>query len=287
MNGFVNKIVCGDCLEVMKDWPDNCVDLVVTSPPYGELRSYGGGRIQFSELANCLFRTLVVGGVLVWVVKDQTLNGTESGESFRQALAFKDIGFNLHDTMIYAKEGINYPDTVRYYDAFEYMFVLSKGRPQTINLICDKINTHAGDKSSGRCRQYDDSLRPRTETFKQPVKKLGTRWNVWHYRTGYMHTSKDPIVFEHPAAFPEKLAADHIKSWSNEGDIVLDPMNGSGTTTKMARILGRRYIGIDISEKYCEIARMRLEAVDTGVPVAEQQAGQMALFTEQGREDGK
>lgn len=273
-----NTILCGPCEEVMKDWPDQCIDLVLTSPPYGELRSYNGARVDFEALSTILLRILRPGGVLVWVVKDQVHSGSESGESFRQALHFKAIGFRLHDTMIYEKLGVSYPESVRYYDAFEYMFVLSKAKPKTVNLLTDRKNIHAGDKSSGGCRQADDTLRPRQATFANPVKQWGIRWNVWQYQTGYGHSTKDNLAFEHPAIFPEQLAADHIKSWSNEGDLVLDPMNGSGTTTKMAALLKRRFIGIDISEKYCEIARARLKAVDTGVPVKEANKGQMPLF---------
>lgn len=273
-----NQIIQGDCLEVMKDWPDNYIDLVVTSPPYGEIRSYNGTRVDCRDLSVGLYRVLKDGAVCVWITKDQTVKGDESGESFRQALSFKSIGFYLHDTMIYAKTGVNYPNPARYHDSFEYMFVFSKGKPKTINLIRDWKNNTAGDRSSGRCRQYDDSQRLRSETFENSISDVGIRQNIWVYNTGFNHSTKDAIAFEHPAIFPELLVADHIRSWSNKGDLVLDPMNGSGTTTKMAAILKRRYLGIDISEKYCEIARMRLKEVDTGVPVKEQLKGQQGLF---------
>ena len=274
-----NTIVTGDCLEVMKDWPDNCVDLILTSPPYDSLREYKGFSFEFEGIAKRLFVVLKTGGIMVWIVKDGTVNGSESGTSFRQALYFKEIGFNLYDTMIYAKNGVNYPTPRRYYDTFEYMFVLSKGRPKTVNLIQDRKNFWVGSAgNSGTCRQPDGSKKLRCDSFHRDVKNVGTRWNVWKYSTGYNLSSKEPIAFEHPAIFPEQLAEDHIISWSNPDDIVLDPMCGSGTTPKIANKLGRKYIGIDISEKYCQIARQRLEAVDTGVPVKEQKAGQLSLF---------
>ena len=273
-----NTIICGDCLEVMKEWPDKCISLCVTSPPYGELRDYKGYTYDFQAIAKQLYRVIKSGGVVVWVVKDQTINGSESCESFRQAMGFVQIGFNLHDTMIYHKAGVNYPKHTRYLCSFVYFFIFFWGPQKAINLIRDCKNKNAGDNSSGTCRQTDNSQRARAQTFERNIANVGTRQNVWTYNTGWGHSAKEKIAFEHPAIFPEQLAADHIISWSNPGDIVLDPMNGSGTTTKMANKFGRRYIGIDISPEYCEIARKRLEAVDTGVPVKEQNQGQMAMF---------
>ena len=269
----VNSIICGDCLEVMRDWPDNCVDLILTSPPYGTLRIYRGYHFYFEDIANSLFRILKDGGVLVWVVGDQVENGNESGVSFKQVLYFKDIGFNLYDTMIYQKDGCPYPNQRRYNQEFEYMFICSKGRPRVFNPLMEKTKWYGTNKGSTYRQKEGDTLRKDVKINEYKI--IG---NIWKIPVGYMKGSKEPITFEHPATFPEKLAFDHIRSWSNEDDIVLDPMNGSGTTTKMAAKLKRRYIGIDISEKYCEIARQRLEAVDTGVPVKEQKVGQMALF---------
>ena len=279
---FENKIICGDCLDVMKDWPDGCVDLTVTSPPYDDLRDYKGYTFDFEGIAKQLYRVTKVGGVVVWVVADKTVNGSETGTSFKQALYFMKIGFNLHDTMIYEKSGCSFPETNRYYPIAEYMFILSKGSPNTINLISDRINTYAGEyvARENADRQKDGSLTPNTaykNEYNKKVKPFGVRYNIWRYSVGKGNTTKDD-VFAHPAIFPEKLAHDHILSWSKEGDIVLDPMSGSGTTVKMANLLGRRYIGIDISPEYCQIAEDRLRAVDTGVPVKEARAGQGALF---------
>lgn len=266
-------------MEVMRDWPDNCVDLVVTSPPYDSLRIYRGYHFYFDDIANSLFRILKEGGVLVWIVADQVENGSESGTSFQQALYFKSIGFNLHDTMIYEKAATIYPGGVRYNQVAEFMFILSKNNPKTINLIADKSNKYAGYSARGTTHRTVSGNIKDNESFKgKPTKEFGVRNNIWRYGTGWMVSTPDTVAYEHPAIFPERLAADHIVSWSNPDDIVLDPMNGSGTTTKMAAKLKRRYIGIDISEKYCEIARQRLEAVDTGVPVKEQRQGQGALW---------
>jgi len=265
----------------MKEWPDKCVDMALTSPPYGTLRDYNGYVFDFEGIANQLFRVIKKGGVLVWVVKDETVNGSESGESFRQALYFKSIGFNLHDTMIYSKNGVNFPAPNRYYDTFEYMFVFSKYKPVSVNLIEDRQNYwtgSVGSKNSGTCRQKNGEKKQRSESFKAEVKNTGRRWNIWSYCTGFNLSSKEKTAFEHPAIFPEDLAKDHIISWSNPDDIILDPMSGSGTTCKMAKLLGRRYIGVDISPAYCKIARERLEAVNTGVPVKEARKGQIPLF---------
>ncbi|HDZ13322.1 hypothetical protein LCGC14_1284500 [marine sediment metagenome] len=275
----IDTIICGDCLEVLRDFPDNSVDLVVTSPPYDNLRDYKGYSFDFEGIAHELFRTIKIGGVVVWVVGDRTINGSETGTSFKQALYFKQLGFNLYDTMIYEKAATIYPGGVRYNQTVEFMFVLSKDTPKTINLIADKLNKYAGYSARGTTHRKADGGIKDNKSFKGiPTKKFGVRNNIWRYGTGWMVSTSEEIAFEHPAIFPEQLVADHITSWSNKGDLILDPMNGSGTTTKMADKLDRHYIGIDISEEYCKIARMRIKAVDTGVPVKEQLAGQMGLF---------
>ncbi|MCL5012327.1 MAG: site-specific DNA-methyltransferase [Patescibacteria group bacterium] len=250
-----NTIIQGDCLEVMKDIPDKSIDLVVTSPPYGDIRDYDGFVFNFNEIAKQLYRVVKEGGVVVWIVGDQTINGDESGESFRQALFFKEIGFRLHDTMIYDKGKVVFPDSNRYHPCFEYMFILSKNKPNTVNLIKDRKNKWGQSWGKKTFRQKNGE-RKQKDIIK--LEEIGVRFNIWTIQSGYMHTTKDEYAFEHPAMFPEQLAGDHVKSWSNEGDIVLDPFNGSGTTTKMAHILNRNFIGIEISEKYCEIARQRL-----------------------------
>src|SRR3990167_4191606 len=252
---FINKVIQGDCLEVMKLMPDKCVDLVVTSPPYGDIRNYDGYTFNFNEIANELFRITKDGGVVVWVVGDQTIDGNESGESFRQALFFKKVGFNLHDTMIYDKGKVVFPDSNRYHNCWEYMFVFSKGKPKTTNLLSDRKNKYPIERKKSSFRQKDGSIKVKDT---KGTEETGIRYNIWYYANGFMQTTKEVFAFEHPAMFPENLASDHISSWSNGGDIVLDPFNGSGTTTKMAKQLGRNYIGIEISEKYCEIACQRL-----------------------------
>ena len=249
------KLINGDCLEVMKTMPTNSVDLTVTSPPYDNLRDYNGYTFDFEGIAKELFRITKEGGVVVWVVGDATIKGSETGTSFKQALYFKEIGFNLHDTMIWKKQ--TFTDTgslrVRYGGVFEYMFILSKGNPNTFNPIKDRKNKLPGKKKHGTVRQVDGSLKPISSIGKK-IGEYGQRFNVWEINTEVSNLKR-----KHPAQFPETIAQDHIKSWSNKGDIVLDPMNGSGTTTKIAYLLGRRYIGIDISEEYCQIARDRLK----------------------------
>ncbi len=251
-------IICGDNCEVMRTMPSESIDLVVTSPPYDNLRTYGGHPWDFEGVAQELWRLIKPGGVVVWVVNDATVNGSETGTSFRQALRFMEIGFRLHDTMIYAKKGISFPESNRYYPCFEYMFVFSNGQPSCVNLISDKPNTQYGLMQKSRCeRNPNGSIRRPNRTH--ITKEHSVRHNVWFYDTGYMKTSKDQSAFGHPAIFPEALARDHILSWSNEGDIVLDPFSGSGTTAKMAKHNGRKYIGIEVNPEYVEISFKRLE----------------------------
>jgi len=247
----------GDCLEVMKTIPSNSVDLVVTSPPYDKLRDYKGFTFNFEGIAKELFRVTKQGGIVVWVVGDQTINGSESGTSFRQALYFKELGFNLHDTMIYQKNCLSFPETNRYYPQFEYMFILSQGKPKATNLLADRKNKTAGNKVTSNYRQVDGSLK-KAICYGNITKEYGIRFNVWQYDLGYGKSSTDKETFKHPASFPEQLATDHILSWSNEGDTVLDPMMGSGTTGKMAKLTKRNFIGIEISPEYFKIAERRI-----------------------------
>ena len=257
----INKIYNENCLETMAKMPDCFVDLTVTSPPYDNLRTYNGYSFDFEAVAKELYRVTKQGGVVVWVVGDATVKGSETGTSFRQALYFKDIGFNLHDTMIWQKPNPTPtdPHCFRYYNAFEYMFVLSKGKPRVCNYIKEKSKNSGKKFGAAPQRRYDGSSRDdRTEKLINiRVKEYKIKSNIWGYPIG-SSVSKDKIAFKHPAIFPEQLANDHIISWSNEGDIVFDPFMGSGTTAKMAILNKRNWIGSEISKEYCEIAEKRI-----------------------------
>lgn len=254
----LNKIYNEDCLETMKRMPDNFVDMTLTSPPYDNLRDYKGYDFDFESIAKELFRITKQGGVVVWVVGDAVIDGSESGTSFKQALYFKEIGFNLHDTMIYQKNSAPFPDRSRYNPVFEYMFVFSKGKPKTINLIQDRKNRWNESFGKSSNRQKDGTIKQKE---KIEVKEFGTRDNIWRYNTGFNYSTKDETAFEHPAIYPEMLAVDHIKSWSNEGDLIYDPMIGSGTTGKMAVMLKRNYIGSEISSEYTKLAEDRIKSI--------------------------
>jgi len=254
-----NRVIQGDCLEAMKSFEDGCVDLTVTSPPYDNLRDYNGYTFDFEGIANELYRVTKQGGVVVWVVGDATIKGSETGTSFKHALFFKKIGFSLFDTMIYLKPPRGAVGSNKtYWQTFEYMFVFSKGSPKTINLIRDRENKdeRSGDTSTKRLR--DGSL---LKQVRGGYSKYGRRTNVWEYLIGKGHSATDKVAYEHPAVFPEKLAEDHILSWSNEGDIILDPMAGSGTTLKMAKKNNRNYIGIEVSPEYIEIINKRITII--------------------------
>lgn len=254
------KLILGDCLDKMKGISDNSIDLTVTSPPYDNLRTYGGvidewSFDKFQGIARELYRITKEGGVVVWVVADATIKGSETGTSFKQALYFMECGFNLHDTMIWNKGSFAFPSQSRYHQVFEYMFVLSKGQPKTFNPIKDRENLYICTRgASGRKANGERN------TGKSEVReKWGKRLNIWNYPIGGGHSASDKIAFEHPAIFPENLALDHILSWSNENDTVLDPFTGSGTTGKMAILTNRNFIGIELNEEYFKIAERRIE----------------------------
>jgi site-specific DNA-methyltransferase (adenine-specific) len=264
-----NEIICGDAAEVMIGWPNECIDLTVTSPPYDlcdydetgnlvtypaqGLRDYEGYDWDFVSIAQQLWRVTKRGGVCVWVVGDMTIDGSETCTPDRQKLYFKSLGFRVHDTMIYQSDKPPRSDN-RYHPNFEFMFVFSKERPKTVNLI-KRIVKRPGH-SHGKFRQSNGSLISAKTT--QKIKGTTPLNNVWYYYTG--RDEGDKIAPLNPARFPEALAADHIRSWSNPGDLVLDLFSGSGTTAKMAYLLERDYAGIDISANYCDIARRRVAA---------------------------
>lgn len=243
---------------------DESIDLTVTSPPYDSLRTYNGFKFDFEKVAKELYRVAKKGGVVVWVVGDATINGSETGTSFRQALYFKDVcGFNLHDTMIYEKDGCPYPETNRYYPSFEFMFVLSKNKPTKFHLLADKKNKYAFSKvARARAGRLANGILAPNSAFvnglDRQTKEFGVRGNIWRYESGLQKSSLDSYAFQHPAIFPEALVRDHILSWSNEGDTVLDPFCGSGTTGKMSVIHNRKFIGIELSKEYCELSRVRI-----------------------------
>lgn len=254
----LNKIYCESNLDTMARMPDGFIDLTVTSPPYDKLRDYKGYSFFIESIIKKLYEKTKVGGIVVWVVGDQTKNGSESGNSMRQALMFMDAGFNLHDTMIYEKDSISFPDTTRYYQIFEYMYVFSKGKPKTVNLIADRKNKWFNGRKhiKGNYRNANgETVRHNKQNL---LKEYGVRFNIWRIPNGHQKSTLDKIAFKHPAIFPEKLANDHILSWSKEGDVVYDPFIGSGTTAKMAHLLNRNWIGSELSSEYVEIANERL-----------------------------
>lgn len=257
MDKFINNIVEGNCVEVMKSFDENSIDLTVTSPPYDNLRTYKGYTFPFRDIAQELYRVTKPGGIVVWVVADATINGSETGSSFKQALYFNEIGFNLHDTMIFQKTNpIPQIYRKRYNNIFEYMFVFSKGEVKTHNPI--KVDClHAGLQLNGTTYKNYSKGDQKREKMAKPVKKEKIKGNIWEYVVG--KKAEDQEAKGHPAPFPCALARDHIKSWTNEEDIVLDPMCGSGTTCISALQLNRKFIGIDMSHEYCEMAQKRID----------------------------
>ena len=250
----LNKIYNMDCLDGMKLLEDNSIDLTVTSPPYDNLHTYNGYSFDFENIAKELYRVTKQGGIVVWIVNDQVNNGSETGTSFRQALYFKEIGFYLHDTMIWKKDTFTYPDTTRYRQCFEYMFILSKGKLKTFNPIEDIKNKYYGTAIHGSSRQVNGIMTKKSNAG-NIVKEWGMRYNIWELN------GEKQNQFNHPAPFPEQIANDHIISWSNKGDVVMDIFMGSGTTAKMCIINDRKWVGFEISEEYCEMVQKRINGI--------------------------
>ena len=252
----MSDVICGNCVEVLPGLPQ--ADLILTSPPYGTLRDYGGHGFDWRAVADAIVPALAEGGVLVWVVADQTIDGSESGESFRQALYFMDHGLRLHDTMIFERTGLCNPTPNRYHNQHTFMFVFSKGVPCTFNAIIDSPAAEPGrTRQSGTGRTRSGLISTRPGHRKQAA--LTKRSNIWRFSVGRNNAAPDfPDAHQHPAIFPLALARDHISTWTNPGDLVIDPMCGSGTTLRAAEDLGRRAIGIDIHQPYCDLAAQRM-----------------------------
>ena len=271
MNLSSNQVYQMNCIDGMNAMDAESVDLCVTSPPYDDLRTYNDSSKWdfnvFKDVAQALTRVLKPGGVIMWNVNDATINGGESGSSFRQVLYFmEECGLRLHDTMIYEKSGIAFaagPHSVRYSQAFEYCFILSKGKPKTVNIIMDKKNKWAGISSWGnaKARKKTGELEDAGKKSKE-TREFGARTNIWRVINsgGFGQSSKE--AYKHPATMPEALARDHIISWSNPGDLVIDPFMGSGTTAAMAIDQKRNFIGFEIDEEYYNLCQSRLNTLN-------------------------
>ena len=248
----------GDCAGILAGL-DIRPQLILTSPPYDSLRNYGGHGFDFDRVADALVGVMPPGGVLVWIVADTTVDGSETGMSFRQSLGCMARGLNLHDTMIYERDAPGSWASDRYDQTHEYMFVLSLGRPGVSHILKDRRNATQGTVKIARGKGRPAHGRLRRDDRQYVVGDYGRRWNIWKYGVGHNKTAPDfAAAHEHPATFPYALAADHIRTWTNPGDLVLDPMAGSGTTVRAAVDLGRSAVGIDVHEPYCELATRRL-----------------------------
>jgi len=251
----ISRIYNENCIETLRRMPNEFLDMTITSPPYDDLREYNGYHFPVEDIADLLLKKTKPGGVVVWVVGDRTVNGSESLTSFRHAITFQEAGFKVHDTMIYGKNNPIPSDCgKRYRQCFEYMFCFSKGQPKTFNPIMQPIKQEKAFKSFritkvGRNDLAHDHIAPKERKVN----------NVFFYNVG-TSSSRDKIAFEHPAIFPEHLVSDQIKTWTDADDLVYDCFMGSGTTAKVAHQLGRRWLGSEISAEYIEIAERRLEA---------------------------
>jgi len=267
------------CLDTLKRIESNTIDLILTSPPYDDLRTYNkqlngnndefnGYSFPFEDIAKYLFKVLKKGGVLVWVIGDATVKGSETGTSFRQALFFKSCGFDLYDTMIYQKTGTPFPQKTRYNQIFEYMFVFSKGKPKTFNPIMKRNITAGAVRHSRKFRNEDGEM---ISGFNgKPIHEFGIENNIWVMRNGMYKSTKDVIAFQHPAIFPEELAIKHIISWSNEDEIVYDPFMGSGTVAKCSILLNRKWIGSETDATYHNLTLERIKNVKYDSSIYEQ-----------------
>jgi DNA modification methylase len=251
------KIYRENCIDTLHRMPDDWLDMTITSPPYDDLRQYNGYHFPVEEIAASLFYKTKPGGVVIWVVGDRTLNGSETLTSFAQALTFKSAGFNVHDTMLYVKNNPIPSDCgKRYRQCFDYMFCFSKGQPKTFNPITEPTKSAGTKIKAFRITERGRGNVPEEDIGRQ-IKSERKVSNIFAYNVG-TSSSGDKVAFKHPAIFPEQLVRDQIMTWTNAGDLVYDCFMGSGTTAKVAHLLGRRWLGSEISEEYVKIAEERL-----------------------------
>lgn len=254
---FINNIMLCDCIEGMRQLPDNCIPLTLTSPPFDDVRDYGGHPFEFEQIADELWRITAEGGVVLWNVQDAIVNGSETGTASKQRLYFRQIGFRLHHTMVLLPKGNRSAAGVRYGPSLQYVLVLSKGRPRSINLIKDIPNKTAGRFRNFSMRKKDGKVEKQKRGI---VPAFRSRPPVWEYVAGNGTTTKDQFAFDHPALMPEQVASDLIVSYSRPGDLVFDPMCGAATTCKMALLNSRRYLGMEIFADYYKLSLRRMEA---------------------------
>ena len=276
----INKVHLMNSIDGMAQMDEDCVDLVVTSPPYDNLREYNDSSEwnfeEFKKVAQGLVRVLKPGGIISWNVADAIVElhkkqGTSrTGSSFKQCLYFMELGLNFHDLIIYEKPAARFSASAkgtRYSDVFEYCFILSKGKPQHVNIIADKKNKGYGTTFTKDGGRNKDGTRNRDEAkTKIAVKEFGVRHNIWRINNSCGSFGMPKEAYDHPALMPQELAHDMVRSYSNPGDLVLDPFMGSGTTARMAYSNDRDYIGFEIDPSYhklCEdITSVVIEDVD-------------------------
>ena len=252
----VNRLLVGDATEILQqEFHESTFDLTVTSPPYEDLRNYNGFSFDAEKMLEAIYRVTKSGGVCVWVVGDR-IKVERSLVSFKHALIAREVGFQIHDVMIYQKKNTPFMRANSYTNCYEFMFVFSKGKPKTFNPLMTPTVRNGWEK--GVTNKGPDAVNRKVPI---KLKKEKVKTNIWSYAVGLGGSTSDRFAFEHPAIFPEQLAADHILSWTNRGDIVLDPMCGSGTSCKMAKMHGRNFVGIDISADYIEISKRRLKEI--------------------------
>jgi site-specific DNA-methyltransferase (adenine-specific) len=252
---MVEGIVCAPAEEFLKTLPTESIDMIITSPPYGTMRKYNGYSFDFESIAFQLFRLIKPGRCIVWVMGDQTIDGCENLMAFKQANYFKQLGLNI-ETMIYEKKSFLPQNINRYNHVFEYMFVMSKGAIKVFNPVMVDRKFFDSRTTKKMHRSSDGVFKKEGHLLTTPQVKLT---NVWKIACAGGQSSKDKEAYQHPAIMPEELAENHILSWSNPGEIILDPLCGSGTSLKMAGLHGRKYLGIDSSQEYCDLAKNRLK----------------------------
>lgn len=258
IHDWVDKVHCMECVEGMEMLPDDCVDLVVTSPPYDAVRKYNGFAFDLHQTGAQIHRVLKDGGIAAMVIQDQTKDFGKSLTSFRTIIDWCDsFGFKLFECVIYRKNGSEGAWWKhRFRVDHEYIPLFLKGdRPAYFDKQPLRVpSKHGGKVMSGSGNRRTDGAT--NGTVRREINATKCRGTIWNY---LMAGDKNPLKRKHPAVFPDAIPSDLIQCFCPPGGIVLDPFIGSGSTAVQALKHERHFIGFDISQEYCDLCNQRLE----------------------------
>jgi DNA modification methylase len=266
----LNKIIHGDCLDVLGNLPDNCIDLIVTSPPYADSRKKLYHGVSPDEYVRWLaprveefFRILKPTGTLILNIKEKVVDGERHTYVIDLILKMREQGWLWTEEFIWHKKNSfpgKWPN--RFRDAWERCLQFNKRKK--FKMYQNTVKVPIGEWANYRLKNLSDNDNIRIDSNSKSG--FGRRVANWAgkrkvYPTNVLHIATECANRSHSATFPIGLPTWFIKLFTKKGDIVLDPFVGSGTTAVICKKLGRKYIGIDIKKQFCKLAKKNIAKV--------------------------